>query len=305
MENNNIIIDDEFKHLMPPLGEQAYESLEASILESGCRDALVLWEGILIDGHNRFEICSKHNLPFKTISMEFDTREDVLIWIINTQVGRRNLTPMQTTHFRGLHYRMKKKQVRNKDGINQHSQVSSHFENKPEYQRTAATVAEQYKVSQNTILRDAKASQTIDDIGSVSQEAKRLILSGEVKIDKKELESLTSADKEEIAGLAKSIENGTYEKAKAEVSAKDAAAEDYPAKDAASDDYSAKDSPTGQSLPGSSGIGQSDPTQTAIELVTGRAYRDLLGSLTDGETSQAKMALRHFIDMLEDVYLKM
>ena len=49
-----IIIDEEFKGLLPELDKETYESLEANILQNGCRDSLVLWGDILIDGHNRF-----------------------------------------------------------------------------------------------------------------------------------------------------------------------------------------------------------------------------------------------------------
>ena len=55
-----IIIDREFKFLLPVLDEKAFADLEADILENGIRDSLVLWEGILIDGYNRYNIAQKH-----------------------------------------------------------------------------------------------------------------------------------------------------------------------------------------------------------------------------------------------------
>ena len=60
-------------------------------MKEGCRDALVLWGDILIDGHNRYELCSKHNIPYKTVQREFKSRDDVIEWIILNQFGRRNL----------------------------------------------------------------------------------------------------------------------------------------------------------------------------------------------------------------------
>ena len=52
-------INEEFKNVMPPLTEEEYRGLEKSLLEEGCRDPLVVWGDILIDGHNRYEICLK------------------------------------------------------------------------------------------------------------------------------------------------------------------------------------------------------------------------------------------------------
>lgn len=86
-----ILIDDEFKNLIPPLTDEEYKGLEDSIVKEGCRDALILWGNTLIDGHNRYEICTKHNIPFKTVEHNFDSRQAVIEWIILNQFGRRNL----------------------------------------------------------------------------------------------------------------------------------------------------------------------------------------------------------------------
>ena len=87
----NITIDKEFKSLIPALTDDEYKGLEQSILSEGCRDALVLWGDILVDGHNRYEICTKHGIAFETVQKDFDSREDVIQWIILNQFGRRNL----------------------------------------------------------------------------------------------------------------------------------------------------------------------------------------------------------------------
>ena len=104
-----ITVDKEFRDLIPNLDESTYKMLEGSLLEQGCRDALILWNGLLIDGHHRYEICAKHDIPFKTVDKDFDSREEAMIWIICSQVSRRNLTPVQLTYYRGVHYRMEKK----------------------------------------------------------------------------------------------------------------------------------------------------------------------------------------------------
>jgi len=87
-----LIIDQEFKALIPPLTPDERAGLEASILTEGCRDALIVWGDILIDGHNRYEICTKHNIPYKTQQIEFASRAEARIWIRKNQLARRNLT---------------------------------------------------------------------------------------------------------------------------------------------------------------------------------------------------------------------
>lgn len=87
-----IEIKEEFKKLIPALTAEEFKQLEENILKDGIRDPLVLWNGYLIDGHNRYQIAFKHGLEYKTIDKEFDSEDDVKIWMIDNQDGRRNLT---------------------------------------------------------------------------------------------------------------------------------------------------------------------------------------------------------------------
>ena len=84
-------IDVEFQSLIPPLTYEEKKMLEESILSEGCRDAIVVWNDTIIDGHNRYEICKKHGIPFETVNREFESRNEVIEWIIKNQFGRRNL----------------------------------------------------------------------------------------------------------------------------------------------------------------------------------------------------------------------
>jgi len=86
-----LTIDPEFKALIPPLAPEELAQLEANILADGCRDPLVVWGGLLIDGHNRHAICSKHGLTFQTVEREFADRQAAELWMIGNQMGRRNL----------------------------------------------------------------------------------------------------------------------------------------------------------------------------------------------------------------------
>lgn len=84
-------IDAEFQSIIPPLTFEEKKMLEESILNEGCRDAIVLWGDTIIDGHNRYEICNKHGMTFETVNREFENRNEVIEWIIKNQFGRRNL----------------------------------------------------------------------------------------------------------------------------------------------------------------------------------------------------------------------
>lgn len=91
----SIQIDNEFESLIPRLTDEEFGQLEKNIIKDGCRDALVLWGDILVDGHNRYRICQKHNISFKTVSKDFSSRDEAIEWIILNQFGRRNMTAFQ------------------------------------------------------------------------------------------------------------------------------------------------------------------------------------------------------------------
>ncbi|MGA2466331.1 MAG: MT-A70 family methyltransferase [Thermodesulfobacteriota bacterium] len=88
-------IDDEFKTLIFPLAEAEASLLEDSLMAEGCRDALVTWHGLLLDGHHRFEICQRRGIEFRTAEVELEDRTAAKAWIIRNQLARRNLTPFQ------------------------------------------------------------------------------------------------------------------------------------------------------------------------------------------------------------------
>lgn len=91
----NLTIDPEFKNLIPPLTSEEYAGLEESILAEGCRDSLVAWHGILIDGHNRYEICEKYGIPYSIMETDFESRDAVKLWMMKNQLARRNLNGFQ------------------------------------------------------------------------------------------------------------------------------------------------------------------------------------------------------------------
>ena len=176
----NIIIDPEFKALIPLLTVDERKQLEVNLLAEGCRDPLVVWsgEGILLDGHNRFEMCQNHNIHYETTELLLPDRNAVRRWIINNQFGRRNLSPNQLSYIRGKQYESEKLNVgRPKDNCAQ----SAHF-------KTADRLAVQHKIDPATIRRDALYTKAVDTIAeNCGNDARDIILSHDARISKKEV----------------------------------------------------------------------------------------------------------------------
>lgn len=92
----NITINEELRSFIDPLTANEYDALERSLLAEGCRDALVLWGDTLIDGHNRYAICSKHHIEFRTVqNTKFTSLDDVMLWMIDNHLARRSVSDYQ------------------------------------------------------------------------------------------------------------------------------------------------------------------------------------------------------------------
>jgi len=274
-----IIIDEEFARMFPVLDERTGAGLEESILEHGCLIPLVLWNGILIDGHNRYMILQKHDLPFTTMSLEFASRELVKIWIIENQIERRNLTPLQLSYYRGVHYHMEKKVVGNMTGRNQFKEELAQNEPIPQRQSTADKLAVQYNVSRNTIKRDAQLANALSAIGEASPDVKMDILTGKTRISKVQLKELAAGGEEDVSAVISQIEDGTFKsrRAKSEMTNGEDSTNDF-------DEI------------------EMQPWEMQFIKMTDEFRRVLRGHAQIDDTAAVKSSLRQYIDMLEDLY---
>lgn len=88
---NNIQIDEELENLLPKLEVEKYNLLKADIIKNGCINPIIVWNGLIVDGHNRYKICKENNIEFKTKEMNFANKEEAMIWAWTTQKARRNV----------------------------------------------------------------------------------------------------------------------------------------------------------------------------------------------------------------------
>lgn len=89
-------IDPELNAVLPELSEDDYSALERSLLTDGFKGApIMVWNDVIVDGHNRYEICNKHHIPFEVKKIDFASKDEAMRWMARQQIGRRNLTPAQ------------------------------------------------------------------------------------------------------------------------------------------------------------------------------------------------------------------
>jgi len=201
---SNIIILPEFRDLIPSLGPDESKQLEENLLKHGIKDPLSVWETtavtvlegldddsdsrnlfadlnndeivyVLVDGHNREKIAQQHGLDYRLNILKFPDISEVKDYMINYQLGRRNLTPEQSSYLRGLRYN-KLKEANRSDRIN-----------------VAEQLASEHNVSARTIKRDAEYAKGLDNLTS---DLKENVLSGKTKLPKNASKILSKAKPE-------------------------------------------------------------------------------------------------------------
>lgn len=192
MNSKDIIIDPEFRDLAPPLSAQEKAVLADSLKTEGQRDPLLVWvqdnQAIVIDGHNRYwhltnqeseEACSLPEIKTKEIS--FENREQAKEFIIQNQLGRRNLAPAPMAILRGKLYTDRKRDIPNPEGAGGKGKkiVKRHSDGQ---QTTAEMIAAKFGVSPRTVEREAEFFQAAEKLGITSA-----ILSGKERRSRKQI----------------------------------------------------------------------------------------------------------------------
>ncbi len=186
---SQIVILDELRDLIPPLTAEESTQLEQNIVKHGVKDPLSIWETdstaagldqaktpiyILIDGHNRFSICKKNHLDYRINIMRFASLDEVKEYMIDFQLGRRNLTPEQISYYRGLKYLQQK----NTRGGNQKN---------GDLLDASVALSQEYGVSGRTIKRDGDFAMGLDKLETG---LKQDILVGKTKVAKSTITAL-------------------------------------------------------------------------------------------------------------------
>lgn len=187
-----IEILEEIKNFITPLSDEEIAQLEENIIENGCKDPLTIWKKgndyILIDGHHRFQICTKNNIPFNVELKEFDSFEHVQIWMVNHQMGRRNLTKDQLSYYRGKKYLLVKKAHGGHANVENKGRSST---------TTSKLLAKEFMVGESTIKRDAKFAEGLQVVDRSNPKLKNDILTGKTAFNKGDIQVLGELSDEE------------------------------------------------------------------------------------------------------------
>ena len=201
----HLTIDPEFQGTIPPLQEEELKQLEENILTDGVViNPLIVWNGVIVDGHNRYRILQKHpEIQFTTYEKEFSDRYAAIAWICKNQLGRRNLTPQQFKYLVGQRYEAEKQSHGGDRKSSRKSTdkicplISSH--------QTRATIAREANVSEGFVQNAASYAKGVDAAEEAVPGIKQEILSGSIKPTEKAVAAIAKAPPEERPALVQQL----------------------------------------------------------------------------------------------------
>ena len=185
-------IDPELKGLLPPLTDEEYKQLEKNIVDNGFdrNFPIMEWHGYIADGHNRYSICKKHNIDPVIGTLAYDTKEEVMEWMLDIQLGRRNLSPIQRIAVAEKYRPIYEKQALiNKQVAMQEARKNNDKNKSEQFSQNSSTTVNNNKIDVRS--KFAKTAGVSTDtyskgkkiLDSDNEELKQEVLSGEKSIN--------------------------------------------------------------------------------------------------------------------------
>lgn len=210
----NLRIDPEFRDKIPPLTDAEFEQLQENVLADGeVYEPIAVWNGTIVDGHNRWRIIQEHpGLPYRLKQMHFTDKWAAFDWMYKKQLGRRNLTEEQRTYLIGKMYEARKNSVGAPVGNNNAEKQSGqnvHIVSREEQRAgTAGEIGREFGMDGRSVRRAEKFASGIEALRSVSPEAAEKVLQGGTGITKTTVSELPKAEPEQVEKIAEQVVTG-------------------------------------------------------------------------------------------------
>ena len=216
MKLDELMIDPEFAHIVPAISDEEMERLEKNILhDKRVLEPIAIWEGVIVDGHNRYKILKRHpDIPFTTVDLEFADRCECLSWIIDNQLGRRNLPPEDRKYLIGKRYEAEKM----RHGLNIRydcSGIGRMGQSDPSSEHgTRGQIAKETGKSGSYVKRAYQTAKAVDAAEAVSPGFEKDYRAGKLKVTDREMAAVLKASPKERPELVAELKKPPGERRK-------------------------------------------------------------------------------------------
>lgn len=189
-------IDFEFANLTPDMPQELYDSLEEDLVDCGCREPLLIWNDYIIDGHYRYNLCHKWDIPFPVKKINFPSRDDVVVWICRQHLKKQYLTGTNQRYLIGKYFNAGRAVI-----SREHGDVNINGKSFSARYLAAAKIAEGYSFSHHAVYKYGTMADAIDMIFDKEPELAHRILSEQIKGSYANIRAVSRLPKDKLRSL--------------------------------------------------------------------------------------------------------
>lgn len=205
-------IEPEFRDKIPPIGEDEFKQLRENILAAGeVYEPLVVWNGVLLDGHNRWKVIQENPaIKYRVREMFFPDKWAAFEWMYKNQLGRRNLTDEQRAYTIGKMYEARKQSKGNnaERGSDGKYLMGQNDLSGDKTKSTAEAIGRELGIGEQTVKRYEKFSKGVDALREINPATADKVLSGKTKVTRTAVAGLAKMGKDEVEHAADAIMAG-------------------------------------------------------------------------------------------------
>lgn len=189
-------IDYEFGNLSPDMPQEQYDKLEESLVDTGCKEPILIWNDYIIDGHHRYNLCHKWEIPFPVKKTHFNSRDDAVVWLCQKHLEKNYLTGINRRYLIGKYFNARKTII-----SQEHEGVKPNGKPLDTRHLTAIEIGKQYHISHHTVYKYGVMAGAIDVILIKEPELCHRILSRQIKISYENILAVSKLSKDKLRSL--------------------------------------------------------------------------------------------------------
>lgn len=206
--NNVLLTDRVFLSLSVPLQPEQERELEESLLLDGCREPIITWNGVIIDGHKRYHFCSAEGIEYSTEEMDFLSTEEAISWVCRKHIPKYGKKSVPYRYLVGRFYKAQKEIYRE---IRKQPESMRRIQLNPEWDRVSYYIAEELNLHHATIESHGAYAAAMEQIADKAWNLFEAILSETITASKNNILEYAGMDIKQLDELCRDRWNMSHD----------------------------------------------------------------------------------------------
>lgn len=197
---NVLIADRAFVSLSIPFQQGQQNEFEKSLMREGCKEPIIVWNGVIIDGHKRYRFCCDEGIEYSVEEKKFSSEEEAISWVCRKHIPIYEMKTSAYRYLAGKLYIAQRQIYRERKKNHEFERINKL---NPDWDRFSCLVADELKQNKATVESHGWYAEALDQISEKSWQLFQAILSGDIKMSKNRLQKFVSMSERKIKEYCK------------------------------------------------------------------------------------------------------